>query len=407
MVTEAADLNPFITRTARGQTVEGPLAGWTLAVKDLVDVAHLPTTAGDDRQSVARADAAVVSRLRRAGVAVVGKTNMDPWGLGVTGRNARWGDCRNPWDRRRISGGSSSGSAVAVAAGLASLAIGTDTAGSLRIPAALCGVTAFKPAPGLVPRRGVLGLAPTLDAVGPIARSVAECRAAYRVMNATTPAAEPARLRVGLPRGPFWSAIDADVGAAIDAAARTLERCGMRLIEVDVPAIEEAARLNGVVLLYELAHRHSRRWRAHGSGLDPRVARQLELGGQLEHREYVAALAFRVGWRAMLRAIFGEVDAILHPTTGRTAPFAAERVRTAELTRLCAAWNLAALPVLALPVGFGRDGMPVGGSLVAFDAGEATLFEIGLAYQRATEWHLQMPASMAPTTAGRTGGNGT
>jgi aspartyl-tRNA(Asn)/glutamyl-tRNA(Gln) amidotransferase subunit A len=406
-VAKQTELNAFIVRLVGRPTGDGPLTGWTVAVKDLVDVAHVPTTAGDYRHAVARADAVVVSRLRRAGAAVVGKTNMDPWGLGVTGRNARWGDCRNPWDRRRIAGGSSSGSAVAVATGLTSIAVGTDTAGSLRIPAALCGVTALKPAPGCVPSRGVIGLAPTLDVVGPMARSVADCRAAYGVMSGTTSPAVSAPFRVGLPRGPFWSAIEADVGAALDAAARTLERCGMRLVEVELPAMEDATLLNGVILLYELAHRHSSRWRTHGSGLDARVARQLELGGRLEHRQYAAALAFRENWRAQLRTLFGKVDVLLHPTTGRTAPLAAERVRTADLTRFSAAWNLAALPVLALPVGFGRDAMPVGASLVAFEGGEAGLFEIGLAYQQATDWHLRVPPRAASTTAGTASGGGT
>ena len=386
-----SELNAFITLAPTAGGEGGPLHGWTVAVKDLIDVAGLPTTGGGSRTWVARRDATIVSRLRTAGARGLGKANMDEWGLGVTGRNAQWGDCRNPWDPTRICGGSSAGSAVAVAAGLATIGLGTDTAGSLRIPAALCGVTALKPGRVRMPMRGVLGLAPTLDCAGPMARSVTDCATAYGVMAACAARSDRAPRRVGIPAGAFWTGIADDVGRAVEAATRQLERSGARVSDVTLPSMEEATRLNGTVLLFELAHRHRRRWAGDRSRFDRRVVRQIELGDALQPREYESALGFRELWRSQLADVFATVDALIHPTTGRTAPTAEERVRTEDLTRFCAAWSFAGLPVLAIPVGFGGDGMPVGASLVGFDGAEATLLELGREFQRVTDWHEQLP----------------
>ena len=384
----------MITSASAAGAVGAALTGWTVAVKDLIDVAGVLTTAGGARAGIARRDATVVSRLRKAGVTVMGKANMDEWGLGVTGRNATWGDCRNPWDPARISGGSSAGSAAAVAAGMATIGLGTDSAGSLRIPAALCGVTALKPGHGLIPMAGVLGLAPNLDVIGPIARSVTDCARTWAAIGPRPAAPVAGAQRVGIPRGEHWATVDHNVGQALERTARQLERDGFRLIEVEVPAIGEATRLAGVVLLYELAHRHGRRWRAEGLQLDRRVARQLDLGAATSRADYLGALAFRDRWRAQLAKLFESIDVMLHATTSAVAPLASERVTTAGLTRLCAAWNLAGLPVLAMPTGVGRGDMPIGGSLVGRAGDEALLLELGMAYQRRTEWHRRVPAQV-------------
>ena len=366
----------------------GPLDGWTVAVKDLLDVRGLMTAAGGSAGYRASADATVVARLRRAGAGVAGKAHMDEWGLGVSGRNRFLGRCPNPWDVLRLSGGSSSGSVVAVATGRATIGIGTDSAGSLRIPAALCGVTALKPTRGRLPMGGVVGLASTLDCVGPIARSAQDCATAFEVMNGGhAPRRSRATLRIGLPRDDHWLArVEPAVGAAVQEAAGVFARQGAQLITVGVPSIEEATRLNGVVLLYELSHEHEARW-AGRNDLDARVARQLELGRAIERHEDEAALAFRLRWRRRLGELFEQVDALLHPTVPCTAPLASEYVATAELTRLTAAWNLGGLPVLNLPVGFDERGLPIGASLVGPDGSELALLGLGAEYQRVANWH--------------------
>ena len=303
-----------------------------------------------------------------------------------------------------MSGGSSGGTAAAVAAGLATIGLGTDSAGSLRIPASLCGVCALKPSAGSVSMRGVLRIAPTLDVVGPIARSVVECAAADSAIRAPGPSGTRIR-SVGIARGRHWSVVADDVGQAIDAALHTLETDGIRLVDIDVPEIGVATRLNGVVLLYELAHRHRQRWQAERARLGRRVLRQLELGAAISAAEYREALQFRERWRERLDRMFGMVDALWHATTATTAPHADERVSTASMTQLCAAWSLAGVPVLALPVGFGRDGMPVGASLVGPIGTEAALLELGTRYQRLTDWHLRRPpvwGAPATTTGGPT-----
>ena len=387
----ARRLNAFATIAMAPGAEHGPLAGGTAAIKDSIDVAGMPTSAGGSRPVVALRDAAVVRRLKNAGVTVVGKASMDEWGLGVTGYSPALGQCRNPWDPARMSGGSSSGAAAAVAAGLATIGLGTDSAGSLRIPASLCGVSALKPSAGSVSMRGVLRIAPTLDVVGPIARSVVDCAAADSAIRAAgRPSGTPIR-RVGIARGPHWSVVADDVGQAIDTAQHTLETDGIRLADIDVPEVDVATRLNGVVLLYELAHRHRQRWRAERGRLGRRVVRQLELGAAISEAEYREALQFRERWRERLDKLFGTVDALWHATTATTAPRVDERVSTASMTQLCAAWNLAGVPVLALPVGFGRDGLPVGASLVGPAGSEAALLELGMRYQRLTDWHLRRP----------------
>lgn len=397
-----SDLNAFISLAPELASTAGSLSGWTVGVKDLIDVAGLPTTAGAARAKVAQRDATVVRRLRDAGVAVLGKTNMDEWGLGVTGRNATWGDCRNPWDEARIAGGSSSGSAAAVAAGLVKVALGTDTAGSLRIPAAFCGVTALKPGRGVVPMEGVLGLAPSLDTVGALARTVADCAQAHALiaMPASSGARRQPRGRVGIPRGAHWATVEDDVAAAIDATARVLEKSGQTLVDLDVPAIGDATRLNGVVLLYEAAHSHGSRWPADRSSLDPRVTRQLELGAEISRAEYSSALTFRERWRATLADVFNDVDGLLHATVTSVAPRNDEHPRTAGLTHLTAAWSLAGLPVLAFQAGIGRAGMPVGASLVGPDGAEAVLLDLGMAFQRQTDWHLRRPTTTSQPSDG-------
>jgi len=380
-----------------------PIAGWTVAVKDIIDVASARTTAGSGRRVVAPCDAAVVRRLSQAGAIVVGKANLDEWALGASGRNEQWGDCLNPWDARRLAGGSSSGAAVAVASGDARLGIGTDTAGSLRIPAAFCGVTSLKPGTGWLDTAGILGVAPTLDTVGPIARDVVDCAAAYEVMAGRTVTwarsaelRDGTRLRLAVLRGEHWQSVDAAVGAALAAAGRIFERAGVNVFELEVPSIGEATRVAGVVLLYEVAHRYTSRWRrAEQSGMSDLVRRQLDKGRQISRREYEAALRFRERWLAKLGELYERADVLLHATTAFVAPLAQEHRGTAELTRLCAAWNLAGAPVLALPCGVDDGGLPIGASLVGppGEAGrsERAVLRLGTTYQSATEWHLRRP----------------
>ncbi len=394
---------------ARGEG--GPLAGVPIAVKDNVAVRGVVGTNGSPAFAgapPASADAAVVARLRAAGAVVLGTTHMHELAFGPTGVNPALGTPANPWAPGRVPGGSSSGSGAAVAAGLVPAALGTDTGGSVRIPASLCGVTGLKPTYGRVSRAGVTPLAWSLDHVGPLARSVEDVALVLEAIAGADPGdatcarvavpryaealGRPCRgLRIGVPRHFALAGIDAEVRERFTQALGDLRRAGAVVRDVTVPFIEDATRAGGGLMLPE----------ADGA-LRPLLGARilLELAKLVSARHYLAAARLRTRLYEELRGVLAAVDLLALPTTPIPAPAVGElTVRVGEATQgvlealvvFTTPFNLTGLPALALPCGFTRTGLPVSLQLVGRPFDEATLLAAGHAYQRETDWHTRRP----------------
>ncbi|HET6751026.1 MAG TPA: amidase [Actinomycetes bacterium] len=376
----------------RGEAL-GPLHGVPLAVKDLADVAGAVTGAGSPKlaANLAARDAEVVARLRAAGAVVVGKTRTHEFAYGVLTPGTA-----NPWDLARIAGGSSGGSAAAVAAGMVPAALGTDTAGSIRIPAACCGVVGFKPTWGRVPATGVFPLSWSCDHVGPIAADVAGAALLFEVMAAAPAPAAPAERRppgAGGPRiGRLADAalgpVDPPVAAALDDLCERLEAAGARIDEVTLPLRAARAAVAAIVLA-EAAAAHATLLAETGEdGYGPRVLAALRLGQSALAGEYLAGLRYRGRFLAAVEALLGEREALLLPTLPCVAPETGRRTVTVAgvgagvqpaLTGLPGPFNCSGSPVVSLPVGLvPSDGgpLPVAASLVGRLGGDHELLRL-------------------------------
>ena len=321
-------------RLRRAGIVRSPVDGLPVSVKDLYDVGGDVTRAGSKLLAgapPATADAPAVARLRAAGAVIVGRTNMVEFAFGTTGLNPHYGTPKNPWDRKtgRVPGGSSSGAAVAVADGMCVMGLGSDTRGSIRHPAALCGITGWKPTQRRVPREGAFPLSYTLDTVGPLANTVA-CCAAYDAVLADAPAAAlpelPAKgLRLLLPRSMLLDDLDADVGRAFAAALSKLAAAGAVITERAVPEFDrqgEYFKLGGFAGAEAFAIH--RRWRERRGEYDPRIAQRVDLAGQMSAADFVDLGLLRTGYMRAVEALAAPFDAVLMPTTPCVAPPIAE-----------------------------------------------------------------------------------
>ncbi len=382
-----------------------PLAGWTIGVKDNCDVAGTVRSdgLGPPHPPAATADAVAVARLRAAGAVVLAKTNLEQLSFGATTQNPTWGACRNPWDLERIPGGSSGGSAVAVAAGLVAAALGTDTGGSLRNPASFCGVSTLRPTHGLVPVAGVTPLSPSMDVVGPIARRVADLRRLLAVLAARPAEARPVSLShvsIGVPREYFLDELEAGVAGGFDALLDLLRSCGVRLVAVSLPGSAEVPEAMSKLQNSEAAGSLRAYWE------DPRledgIRERLDLGRAVGDRERELAARTTGAWRRAVGRAFERVEAIVTPATPFVAPPAAAGnlvQLSRRINRTTGCWSVTGGPALVLPLPRSAQGLPVGGQLVGPAGSDWRLLALGEAIQSASDWHLATPPQ---ALAGRT-----
>jgi aspartyl-tRNA(Asn)/glutamyl-tRNA(Gln) amidotransferase subunit A len=320
-------------RKARGAVI-GSLDGVIVSIKDLFDVAGEPTRAGSkilaDEAPPAKSDAPVVQRLRAAGAVIVAKTNMTEYAFSGIGANPHYGTPGNPHDRTRVPGGSSAGAPVTVADRMCDIAIGTDTGGSVRIPAALCGLVGFKPSKQRVPTDGAFPLSTTLDSVGPIARTVAECAVTDAIMaGEDILPLEPialAGLRFGIAEGLPLDRLDGTVSAAFNAAVARLDSAGVRISKETLPLLDDMAAVNakGGIAPYEACAIHRDRMARRADDIDPNVRVRIERGCSISQSDYETMIRERSRLVRAMDARLASLDALLMPTTAIVAPTIAE-----------------------------------------------------------------------------------
>ncbi len=416
--------------TRVGAAHERPLHGVPIAHKDLFETAGIRTTAGSPLfdQHVPVKDATIVARLAAAGTVMLGKTNTHELGGGVTTINPFYGTTHNPWDRTRVAGGSSGGSAVAVTAGLAAAATGSDTGGSVRIPAAFCGCVGFKPTFGRVSTAGLLGASPSFDHSGILTRTVADAELIYRVIAGYDPAdpftvpalgigtsnAAPGTrtqnsarstrtpdaalrtpnltgVRIGIPRNFFFDKLQPDVARAVEHATATLREARAEVREVTFPIDSDTmSRIFDPIVVAEIHERFARDWQARPEAFSKSFARffQAPVPSGLQLAAAHRALG---AYQAAVRSLFETVDLVLTPTVPIVAPAIEGPIDGALILRNTWPFNAARTPAISVPCGLDAAGLPIGLQLVVAPDDEDTLFRAGRLFQTVTRWHSRRP----------------
>ncbi len=417
------ELNAFITVTGESALAEarlaeakilrgewrGPLHGVPVALKDLIDTAGVRTTAASAlyKDRIPEQDADVVRRLRQAGAVIVGKNNLHEFAYGGSSLVSYFGEVHNPWDLGRVAGGSSGGSAAAVVAGLAYAAIGTDTAGSIREPAALCGCVGLKPTYGRVSSRGVIPLSLSLDHVGPLAATVADAAivlqaiAGYDAADITTADVAVAgyvaalredakSLRVGVPRAYFFDDLDAEVASAMEHALRGIATlvAEMKEVHVDVPMDRSLQTAESYAYHAENAAKSPELYQ-------PETLRRIRSGEKVSAAEYTLRRRELDEARRSIGQVFADVDLLVTPTMPMPAPAIADlkadpkALRPAELKLLrnTRPFNVWGLPAISVPCGFTQSGLPIGLQIAGPHWREDLVLRLARAYEQATAWH--------------------
>jgi aspartyl-tRNA(Asn)/glutamyl-tRNA(Gln) amidotransferase subunit A len=403
----ADDARREAVRLSNIDMVDNPLHGIPIAIKDLYETKGVLTTAGTPffKDFIPSEDCLVVQKIRKAGAIITGKTNTHEIALGVTGVNPHYGTCRNPWNPQRISGGSSSGSTVAVATGMSLGGLGTDTGGSIRIPASLCGLVGLKPTYGRVSLRGIFPLSWNLDHAGPITKSVRDAALLLQVIAGYDPL-DPASVdapvddylqmidngihgwKIALASGEYVGESDAEVFSAVNEAARIFESLGAQVKNVEMDFLRELALANGQMVQADAAAYHRERLAQHPDWFGADIRERLENGRSLSSTDYSLARRRQAEGRRRMDDFFKDYDLLMLPTTPITAPLiegtnAIEQAR--RLTRFTAPFNLTGLPALSLPCGCDSSGLPIGLQLVSSAWGETGLLQAGYAFEKVTE----------------------
>ncbi|HZO32313.1 MAG TPA: amidase [Chloroflexota bacterium] len=421
-------LNAFITITreqalAQARSAEkailaghdfGPLHGIPISLKDLYQTVGVKTTGGSKILAdwVPTTDATVTRRLTLAGAIVIGKNNLHEFAFGATNENPHYGPSRNPWNRERITGGSSGGSAAAVAAGLGYASMGSDTGGSIRLPAAFCGIVGVKPTYGLVSRAGVLPLSWSLDHCGPLTRTVED---AALMLNAIIghDHADPAStsrvtpdlttaldgkvqgLRVGVLREYLGENVNAEVASAVRTAARDLERLGTRVEEVSVPEVAYGDGASIGILYGEAAAIHERWLKTHRDQYGADVLERLSQGERMTATQYLKGQRARRVLVDRFKRLFEQIDVLISPTVPILAPTIPEsrgNAARAQLLGFTRLFNVLGLPTLSVPCGFSTTGLPIGLQVAGRPFDDITILRVAHAYERQAGWDTHRPA---------------
>ncbi len=397
----------------------GPLHGIPIVHKDLYDTARLRTTVGSESfaQRVPDTDAVVVARLTRAGAITLGKTNMNEFAAGVSGTNAFFGDAHNPWDTLRSPGGSSSGTGAAIAAGLCLGGTGSDTGGSIRVPASWNGITGLRPTFGRVSLKGVYPRAYSLDVGGPLGRSAADVAALLQAMAGFDPGYKQSvqqreenfsrdlqrgvqGLRVGIIENYTFRDVDVDVANAVEGATRTLQSQGAIVKTVRIPmlagALEYSALFN--IILYEFNQILGDAYRATADKkvFGPIVRANIQSGEKVSSAFYETAVRQRAQQQAAFREVFKDVDVLVTPTMPTVAPLLSASGDTYDRGRqFTLPFSWVGVPSISVPCGFDGQGLPIGMQIVAGDMQEALLLRVAAAYEKDTSFHLRHPPLFA------------
>jgi aspartyl-tRNA(Asn)/glutamyl-tRNA(Gln) amidotransferase subunit A len=392
----------------------GLLHGMPMAVKDNIDMAGVRTTSGAKfwSERVPNDDASVIKRLKAAGAVIVGKATLGELVFDIRSHNPIVGHAKNPWDLSRSPGGSSGGSAAALAADMCVGALGSDTGGSVRIPASFCGVSGLRPTHGAVPNTGATQVSVANDTIGPMARRVEDVARVFAVIVGYEPS-DPHSidhdfgnflprlqngiegLRIGIPRNFFFDNIDPDIDVAVRNAADVFEGLGAELVEIELPGAEQAFPQVCVQIYCDAANFHHQRLTEEPNAFSAPIYERMKRGLEISGVDYAASLRFKESWMRTVGEAFEGVDVILSPTTPVPALPLEDTPDLHELTGRAAsltyAGSLASIPGLSLPCGFTKDGLPAGVMLQAAWWNDPLLLQVGYAYQSVTDWHKRRP----------------
>jgi aspartyl-tRNA(Asn)/glutamyl-tRNA(Gln) amidotransferase subunit A len=405
-------LNAFITVTAdlaleqarqaesdiNAGTYRGPLHGIPIGLKDLFDTAGVRTTAASNqyRGRVPTEDAEVVRRLKEAGAVIIGKLNLHEFAFGISGVVSAFGPTKNPWNPERISGGSSSGSAAAVAAGLCVAALGTDTTGSIRCPSALCGIVGHRPSAGLISLKGVVPLATSFDTAGPLAATVRDAATLIDVLSGKSGYAalleeDASGLKVGVLRTALFDDLDPDVASCLEEAVQVVGKLTSQVREVEIAV--DGFRTIFDAEIYEF---HEAMVSNSPQLYDPRTLYRIQQCAGITANQYIRERRRLAEFRSAAERVFEEVDVVISPTVPVAAPKLAELealavadVRPYEvknLLRNTSPFSVMFWPTTSVPCGFTRDGLPVGMQISSRPGGDGVCLRVAHAYEQAAEW---------------------
>ena len=406
-ITVTADLALDAARHAEAEIIagnyRGPLHGIPIGLKDLFDTAGVLTTAASNqyRHRVPTEDAEVVRRLKQAGAVILGKLNMHEFAFGMSGVVSAFGPAKNPWNPERITGGSSSGSAAAVAAGMCVAALGSDTSGSGRCPPALCGTVGHRPSANLISVKGVVPLCSSFDTVSPITSTVADAATLLDLLSGTSNFAsllgeDVRELRVGIARNHFFDDLDPDVARAMDEALNVVRKLVAETADVEVP--RDAFRTIFDAEIYEFHELMATRT---PELYQPLTLFRVQKTAGISATDYIRESRRLKQFRADAERIFEQVDVVITPTVPAPAPKLADLeslaipdVRPFEmkyLLRNTAPFSSLFWPSMSVPCGFSRDGLPIGMQMSARPGADSTVLRLAHAYERATDWHKRRP----------------
>jgi aspartyl-tRNA(Asn)/glutamyl-tRNA(Gln) amidotransferase subunit A len=416
---QAVEEAKLAEREIQAGRYRGPLHGIPIGLKDLFYVKGVRNTSGSKifDHFIPDHDSTIALKLKDAGAILLGKLNLHQFAYGPTGENPDYGNMHNPWNTERITGGSSGGSASATASGQCTLAMGTDTGGSIRIPSALCGLVGLKPTYGRLSRYGMTVLSWSQDHPGPMTRTVEDCALVMNAVAGYDPR-DPSSanmsipdftksltenikgLRVGVPKEPFEDPVDSEVEHFVRSAIELLSKLGATIHEMSWPMYHESKAISSTILMAEATAYHSQLMKRQGSRLDPKVRLRLEAGLLISAVDYIQAQRARRLFYQQSCDLFKNVDLLAGPTVPITAcNIGTEEVQIGNtllgviplLTQHTRPYNLNGFPAITVPCGFSRNGLPVGFQLAGKPFDEAMVLRAAFAYEQATEWHQRRP----------------